>query len=67
MLAGAHAQEGEVCDEAKGEGTPAWFLFDDEMKQMKVAQLKVEIGRRGLKPKGNKSAFVQMLEDCMEK
>ena len=67
MLAGAHAQEGEVHDEAQGEGTPAWFLFDDVIKQMKVDQLKVEIGRRGLKPKGNKSALVQMLQDCMEK
>ena len=34
---------------------------------MKVDQLKVEIGRMGLKPKGNKSALVQMLQDCMEK
>ena len=67
MLAGAHAQEGEVRDEAQGEGTPAWFLFDDAIKQMKVDELKVEIGRRGLKPKGNKSALVQMLQDCIEK
>ena len=66
MLAVAHAQTGEVCDEAQDEGSPAWFLSDDAIKQMKVDQLKVEIGRRGLKPKGDKSALVQMLQDCME-
>ena len=71
----------EDCDEGLptsigGDGTDAsptasekddWFIEENKLVGMKDDNLRTEIRRRGVKPKGNKGGLQNMLKEIAEK